>query len=422
MSSPAARRIRQFVGRKTVWHEFTGLAASTGSVNLGQGFPTWPPPAFATDALVAAARSGAHHTYSRSAGAPRLVRALAGRYSSSLGRRVDAEKEVVVTAGATEALFNALQGLVDPGDEVVLFAPAFDIYTASVETAGGAVVAVPYRPAPPERGGWAVDMDELERAISPRAKVLLLNSPANPSAVVWDAAQLEALAAVVRRHPRLVVVSDEVYEHIVFQGAAHVPFASLPGMYDRTVTVSSAGKVFSTTGWKVGWAVGPPALVEPVAIMKQWTSFSTCSVVQEAVAAALEACEDPYEGHSSYLEFVRAEYTRKRGILLDGLAAAGLHPLPPQGSFFVLAQTDRVRVPERFLVDERGLPVPRDFAFCRFMASEVRVVAIPPSAFHTPENAGMAAGLARFAFCKTDEELHEACRRMLGLRAFLAEK
>lgn len=423
ISARASRRIAPFVGRPTVWHEFAALTKRTGSVNLGQGFPSWPPPKFIADALAdAAAASSPHHSYSRSAGSPELVRALGESYTRRIfggpaaapaagPAGVDADTEVVVTNGATEALYLSFQAFVDPGDEVILLTPAFDIYSASVAVAGGTVVSVPYG-ADGDR--WTIDFAALERAFTPRTKMIVLNTPHNPTGKVWTRDELGRLAGIVARNPQAVVVSDEVYEHIVFGGARHELFASLPGMWERTVTISSAGKFASVTGWKVGWAVGPRELVEPIAAMKCWTSFSTCSVAQHAVAVALDRCAEPFEGHDSYLAWLRAEYTRKRRILVDGLTACGLNPMPPDGSFFVMARTGGVEVPAEY----RGDGVPRDLAFCRFLAERVGVVAIPTSAFHDAADAGRADSVARFAFCKTDEELVEASRRLLELRSF----
>jgi N-succinyldiaminopimelate aminotransferase len=412
-----AQRMAQF-GNETVWQEFSPLAAREGAINLGQGFPDWPSPEFVKDAMRQAMADNANQ-YCRSAGLPALAQALAKRYSAYLGREVGWETEVTVGVGASETLFALMQALVDPGDEVLLISPAFDIYSAQVQMAGGVSRYVPLRPSgEPGAQRWVLDIAEFERAFSERTRVLVLNTPHNPTGKCFDADELAAIAEVVKRHPRVVVISDEVYEHMVYAPRRHLRMASLPGMWDRTVTVSSAGKTFSITGWKIGWAVGPERLVRGVVLTNQWVQYSVSTPSQHAVALCLEAADRPYEGCANYYEWLNAQYARKRDVLARGLRAAGLEPIMPEGGFFIIADTSGVAVPAHHMaVTTKAAPVMRrDWALCRHLTIDVKVAAIPPSAFFEDRDKDIAKNIVRFAFCKEDASLEEACRRLLKLK------
>ena len=419
-------RLQPF-GAQTVWQEFTPLAKQLGAINCGQGFPDWPAPPFVKEALCRAVHEDANQ-YARSAGLPALCEALAARYSPLLGRQLDWESEVTVGVGSSECLYACMQALLDPGDEAVLISPAFDIYAAQVSMAGGSCVYVPLRLAPGSGGGggdtqeWTLDMAELRAALTPRTRVLLLNTPQNPTGKVLTRGELEAVAAMLADFPRVVVVSDEVYENMLYDGREHVRMATLPGMWARTLTVSSAGKTFSVTGWKVGWVIGPAPLVRGVIVTNQWVQFSVSTPAQLAIAYAFERAAAPYEGHASYYSWLAAEYARKRATLCAGLRAAGLPPITPQGSFFIMADTSAVEVPPAYLAQRSaacGARMRRDWAFCKFLAHEVGVIAIPTSAFYEERDKHLAEGVARFAFCKGDDSLEEACRRLRKLRAWL---
>jgi kynurenine--oxoglutarate transaminase/cysteine-S-conjugate beta-lyase/glutamine--phenylpyruvate transaminase len=442
-----ARRLEQF-GLETVWQEFSPLAVATGAVNLGQGFPDWPSPPFVKAAHCASQERDANQ-YCRSAGLPALVQALARKYSRLLGRAVDWETEVTVGVGASETLFATMQSLVDPGDEVVLISPAFDIYAAQVAMAGGVARYVPLRLVEPSGGGdpaWKLDMAELRAAFTSRTRVLLLNSPHNPTGKVFSRAELGDIAAVLADFPAVVAVSDEVYEHLVYDGAEFTRIATLPDMADRTISISSSGKTFSCTGWKIGWAVGPAHLIAGIILTNQWVQYSVSTPSQAAVAAMIEAAEEPYEGFSNYYAWLLDQYTRKRDILVSGLRSAGLRPVSPEGGFFIIANTTNYDVPEKFMaLKTKAAPVMRrDWAFCRFLTEDIKVAAIPPSAFFEGSRAtfdralfrnafvsahpvhshpsfadkdkDIARDIARFAFCKQDASLHEACKRLLALR------
>jgi N-succinyldiaminopimelate aminotransferase len=373
----------------TVFAEMTRLAQVHGAVNLGQGFPDFDGPDFLHEAAIRAIREG-RNQYCPTGGVPELARAVA-RHQERFWGLAYAPEEVTVYAGATEAIFAALQALCDPGDEVVLFEPFYDSYLAAVTMAGGVarVVTLRDRGAEGDGGaGFAYDPAELAAAVGPRTRAILVNSPHNPTGKVFSWAELEPLAALARKHD-LIVVSDEVYEHLVYEGE-HVPVASLPGMRERTVTISSAAKTFSVTGWKIGWSCAPPELTRPLQAAHQFITFCNGTPFQYAVAEALAAGD-------GYYETLRAEYRGRRDRLCTGLEAAGFGVRRPAGTYFVMA-------------DIRPLGFDDDIAFCRALPERAGVAAIPPSSFYRNRDAGRH--LVRFAFCKTDAVLDEAIRRL----------
>jgi len=362
-SITTATRLKGF-DAPTVWMEFTPLAVSLGAVNLGQGFPDWETPDFVKEAMSRAVAAN-HNQYCRSAGDPELVATLAAHYSPLLGREVDALSEVTTSVGATEALYALMQAVINPGDEVVLLEPAFDVYAAQVQMAGGVSKFVPLEL---REGAWTLDMQRLEAQIGERTKLLLINTPHNPTGKVFSRAELEQVAAILRRHPHVTAVCDEVYEKLVFDGLQHVRLASLPDMWERTVTVSSCGKTFSCTGWKVGWAYGAAHLIKPIALANQWIQYCVSTPTCRAVAEILRESEKPYRGHASYFAYVCSEYQRKRDHLAASLRAARLVPTVPQGGFFIIADT-AAYAPTREHFELPGpdgsSPVSRDWAFAR---------------------------------------------------------
>jgi kynurenine--oxoglutarate transaminase/cysteine-S-conjugate beta-lyase/glutamine--phenylpyruvate transaminase len=305
---------------------------------------------------------------------------------------VDWETEVTIGVGASETLYATMQALLDPGDEAVLICPAFDIYAAQVQMAGGVCKYVPLRSsaegsAEPASSQWRLDMAELRAAFSSRTRLLLLNTPHNPTGKVLSAAELSDIAAILEDFPQCVVVSDEVYEHMIYDGRPFTRMATLPGMADRCLTISSSGKSFSCTGWKIGWAVGPAALIKGIILTNQWVQYSVSTPSQFAVASVLEEAEAPVAQFSSYYAWLLAEYVRKRDILMAGLRAAGLSPIAPEGGFFIIADTSNIEVPEEFMKGSTKAAriMRRDWAFCRFLTLQLKVAAIPPSAFYDGE-------------------------------------
>jgi N-succinyldiaminopimelate aminotransferase len=362
----------------TIFTEMSALAERTGAINLGQGFPDEDGPAEMLEAVAAAVRAG-HNQYAPLAGVPALRRAIAAHQARFYGLEVDPDDGVQVTFGATEAIAATMLGLLDEGDEFVVFEPLYDSYAAAIALAGGRRRVVTLRPP-----DWSFDPEALRAAVTPQTRLLLLNSPHNPTGKVFSRAELDLVAAVCREHD-LVAVTDEVYEHLVFEGE-HVPLATLPDMAERTLTISSLGKTFSVTGWKTGWASGPPALVAGVRAAKQFLSFAGGTPFQHAGAAAL-ALPDAF--YAAFADDLKA----KRDRLCAGLEAAGLEPLRPAGTYFVNAG-----------VDGDGA------AFCRDLPARAGVVAIPTSVFYDDPEAG--ASLVRFAFCKRHEVIDEAAARL----------
>jgi N-succinyldiaminopimelate aminotransferase len=370
----------------SIFAEMTQLAVRHQAVNLGQGFPDFDGPDFVKEAAVAAIRAG-HNQYCRTSGLPELVRAIAAHQRRFYGLDYDPETEVTVYAGATEGICATLQGLLEAGDEVVLFEPFYDAYPAALAMAG-AVPRVVTLGGPEFR----YDPAALEAAVGPRTRALLLNSPNNPAGKVFGRDELAHIAEVCRRHD-ILAITDEVYEHIVFEGE-HVPLASLPGMRERVVTISSTGKTFGLTGWKIGYSCAPPAISAALRTAHQFITFCNATPFQHALVAALETGD-------AYYQALGADYRARRDRLCRGLAEAGFRVLTPAGTYFAQA-------------DIRTLGFEDDVDFCRELPARVGVAAIPTSAFY--RNRAEGRHLVRFAFCKTDATLDEAIRRLKGLR------
>eukprot|EP00128_Syssomonas_multiformis_P007640 Colp12_sorted_trinity150504_noHs@19470 len=409
-----ADRLKPYVKETTVWHVMTPLSIKHKSMNLGQGFPDWQPPEFVRQAAKDAIDGDANQ-YARSAGHLPLVNALAEVYSPVFERQLNPLEEIVVTVGVTEGIYAAMSAFINPGDEVIVMEPFFDIYVPQVTMFGGVVKFIPLRPQYPDPNGalsaqdWKLDINELKSLITDKTKAILINNPHNPIGKVFTRSELEEIADVVRAHPRMLVFSDEVYEHIIFPEAGeYTRFATLPGMYERTLSFSSAGKTFAVTGWKIGWIIGPKELVKALFCAQAWIQFSIATPLQDAVARALLEAQKPYEGYPTYYKWLQAMYLQKRTLLVDALNKAGLRPIVPAGSFFTFADTSRANVPQSYVDAEAT----RDYAFCKWLTIDVGVTAIPPSAFYIEELKPLAENVARFAFCKQDATILEAGNRL----------
>jgi N-succinyldiaminopimelate aminotransferase len=366
----------------TIFSEMSALAVRTGALNLGQGFPDVDgPPAVIAEA-VAALQHGANQ-YAPGVGIPALREAVARHQHRHYGIELDPDSEVVVTTGCTEGVAAALLGLVDPGDEVVVLEPYYDSYLAMIQMAGGV-----RRPVTLRAPDFRLDVDRLRAAVTARTRFVLLNSPHNPSGCVLTPEELAAVAEVAIEHD-LVVITDEVYEHLTYD-VAHVPLATLPGMWERTLTLSSAGKSYSFTGWKVGWATGPAELVGAVLAAKQWLTFTSGSPLQPAVAVALD-------DHADFPGRLAADLHVRRDLLCDGLRAAGLEVFVPDGTYF--ASTD---------VSDLGWTDGREF--CLALPERAGVVAIPAQAFY--DDAAAGRHLVRWAFCKERDVIEVGVRRL----------
>ncbi len=383
-SAPVTHRAQRLEGiPRTIFSEMSALAVRTESLNLGQGFPDVDGPAPVVEVAVAAMRGG-RNQYPPGFGVPELREAIARHQERCYGVGLDPTTQVVVTTGATEAIAAAILGLVDPGDEVVMLEPYYDSYVANVAMAGGV-----RRPVTLRAPDFRLDAAALRAAVTPRTRLLLVNTPHNPTGTVLTREELQSIADVAIEHD-LLVVTDEVYEHLVFDGGSHVPLATLPGMAGRTLTVSSAGKMFSFTGWKVGWATGPAELVATVEAAKQWLSFSSGAPLQPAIAHALDHEQGFFAELTSSLQ-------DRRDLLCAGLAKLDLDVFVPQGTYFVVTDVRRYGF-------EDGM------AFCRALPERARVVAIPCQGFYDDQEEG--AHLVRWAFCKEPSVIEEGLRRL----------
>jgi len=386
MGDYLAKRVAGF--GTSVFTEMSRLAVQHGAVNLGQGFPDFAGPDFVKEAAIQAIRADLNQ-YAVSHGALRLRRAIAETWQRAYGRAVDPETEVSVGSGATEVILDAILALVNPGDEVILFEPFYDSYLPDVLMAGGIPRFITLQPP-----DWHFDRQALADLFTTRTRLILINTPHNPTGKMFSRAELSFIGSLCQRHDALAL-TDEVYEQIRFDGVEHVPMATLPGMWERTLTVNSTGKTFSMTGWKIGYAVGPPALNQAVRTTHQFVTFATSTPFQEAMATAMETAT-----RLGYYDQLRREYTARRDILAGALKAAGLTTLPVQGSYFLLA-------------DVQAMGFADDVSFCRYLTAEIGVAAIPPSAFYA--DTARAPLLARFCFAKKDETLRAAAERLQRL-------
>lgn len=388
MPSPA-QRVSTF--GTTIFTEMNQLAQQYQALNLGQGKPDFDTPSDILQQLIHYLQTGQHNQYAPGPGTPLLRQAVADHAQRFYGLSVDPVDGVVVTAGATEAIFASVLGLVDPGDEVIVFEPFYDSYVPNLIMANATPVYVPLYPP-----DWTFDSDELRAAFSKRTRALILNTPQNPTGRIFTHEELAQIAQLCIEHD-VMVISDEVYEHLTFAPEKHTPIATLPGMFERTVTISSAGKLFSATGWKIGWVYGPADLVAAVGRAHQFITFAVHHPTQETVAYALNL-PDTY-----YSEF-QAMYTAKRQLMMDALDAGGLTYRVPEGTYFLLANYRDVF---------QGTPM----EFARHLIRAAGVVCIPPESFYSQQHAHIGQGYVRFAFCKSDEMLQEVQQRLAKLRS-----
>jgi aspartate/methionine/tyrosine aminotransferase len=417
-NAQAAERVRNF--GTSIFAEISALAVQTGAVNLGQGFPDFAGPEWVKQAAIEAIGAD-QNQYAPYLGLPRLREAVAATWQAHGWGSVDPAHEVTVTSGATEALFGAMQALLDPGDEVVLFEPFYDAYVPDITMAGGVPRFVRLHPPQKDEGrrmkdeplptepssspssfiphpssfSWWFDPADLKAAFSPRTRLVLLNTPHNPTGKVFTRAELALIAELAIAHDA-IVIADEVYDQLTFTTAAHVPIATLPGMWERTLTINSVGKTFSLTGWKIGYAVGPAALNAALRAAHQWVTFATATPLQAAAAVALEGALT-----NGYYASFRAEYAERLAVLRSVLTGAGLPTLPVEGSYFIMA-------------DISGTGFASDADFCRWLTRTVGVAAIPPSAFYADDT--NLPLLARFCFAKNLATLYAAADRLAALR------
>ncbi|MGH8913048.1 MAG: aminotransferase class I/II-fold pyridoxal phosphate-dependent enzyme [Acidimicrobiia bacterium] len=383
-AQPTADRLAPF--GVTVFSEMTALALEHDAINLGQGFPNWDGSDFVKEAALRSIEEGGHDQYPPSPGIPGLRQAIADRYGPLLGRSLDPATEITVTCGCTEALAASFLGVVNPGDEVILIEPFYDAYPVFVSMTGAVPRYLTLRPP-----SFDLDLDQLRSLFSPMTRAIVVNNPHNPTGRVFSDEELTEIAGLCVEFDA-IAITDEVYEEMVYEGD-HRRLATYQGMWERTLTLSSIGKTFSLTGWKLGWGIAPVALSEGLRSAHQFLTFTTPTPVQHGAVAAMGAPD-------SFFADLRAGYLKKRDLLADGLESVGFEVHRPQGTYFMMAGFDRFGSGD-------------DRAFCRHLAESARVVAIPPSVFyHRPED---GSSLIRFAFCKDEEILTEAIDRLSTL-------
>ncbi|KAK4473272.1 hypothetical protein MN116_004441 [Schistosoma mekongi] len=430
MILPAARILKQ---KPSIWVEINLAVAKYKPINLGQGFPDILPRQHVLESLNILGRPDVNpflHQYTRSMGHPRLVNVLSKLYTSFLrcdrrlytecgsfrvdtfepDREIDPFKEVIVTVGAYGSLYAAISALVDPGDEVIIMEPSFDCYTPMTLMAGGVPIYVPLLPQLNEGDKltsdcWKLDIKELESKITSKTKVLLLNTPHNPLGKVFSREELETIANVCIRH-NLVCISDEVYEWLVFPPNQHIKIASLPGMWSRTLTIGSAGKTFSVTGWKLGWTIGPANLIQAMQLHQQNTVYTCPTPLQEAVARSLEIELPLLNTHESYFKEMCSLIEPKGCNMVQKLNEIGMIAVRPTGGYFLIADISKLNVPLDELDKNESLSY--DVKFNNWMMQNKGVSAIPMSVFYSPSNQHLGSKYLRFCFFKEDSTLNSA--------------
>ncbi|KAL3871253.1 hypothetical protein ACJMK2_039260 [Sinanodonta woodiana] len=420
MSAKLADRLKGT--EKNIWVDFGKLAAEHKALNLGQGFPDYPPPQHVVNELVKAitGNNSLIHQYTRSYGNPHLVNTLAKLYGPFLGRDIDPMNEITISVGAYGILFCAVQGLINPGDEVIIIEPFFDCYEPMVMVAGGKPVFVPLRPA--EKGGmlssadWKLDPEELSSKFSSRTKAIIVNNPNNPLGKVFSRDELEMIADLCKKHD-VICISDEVYEWMVYEGNKHIKIATLPGMWERTITVGSAGKAFSVTGWKLGWGIGPAQLIKCLQVLHQNCIYTCPTPIQEAVASGLDY-EITQLNHPEkcYLYTLAKELLPKRELLAKSLSDFGMIPTIPEGGYFMMADISKLN----FEIPDDGTDDPYDFKFVRWMTKEKKFTAIPTSAFYSRNHRSLGEKFVRFCFIKDDKTLQKAGELLRDWKTSLA--
>ncbi|KAJ3818298.1 pyridoxal phosphate-dependent transferase [Lentinula raphanica] len=401
-----------------VWSIYNVANLPADCINLGQGYMNFAPPEWVKKAAEEALGTVAANHYSHPKGRMRLRQAIKKVYDPQLQRELDVEKEILVTSGANEGQYSVFTAFLEQGDEVIMFEPFFDQYLASVTFNGGVPIYVPLHPPANASGKfssdeWKINPEELRAAITPRTKMIIVNTPHNPVGKVFTRAELEMIAALAKEF-NLMVMADEVYDTLVFDGKEHVRIATLPGMWDRTVTVGSAGKSFAATGWRVGWLIGPEYIIRPTLAASTRIVFCSNSPLQEAAAAGLEQVQE-----RRFFETQTAQYAERRDILTGCFDMLGLPYTNPEGSYFILLDISRVKFPDDYPFPQSVLGRGRDFRACWFIAIEIGVSSIPVSEFYCIEHANIGEVYARFSFCKDVDTLRQASERLKKLKQYI---
>lgn len=406
---PAERLVQT---KPSIWVEFTALATECKAVNIGQGFPDSPVPQFVADILKDVSSHPERtdwHQYTRGFGHPRLVKVLAELYSQLLGQQIDAQTNVLITVGAYLSLYYVFTGWLNHGDEVIVLEPAYDCYVPQVRMAGGVPVPVQLKLSPNAKtsADYCIDLSAIERKISSRTKMIVLNNPHNPTGKLFTRKELEGIASIASRR-NLLVVADEVYEWHVYPGHDMIRFASLPGMFERTITIGSAGKAFSVTGWKLGWSIAPAELLAPLKAVHQNCVFTCSTPTQEAVARSFERELEIFRTapERSYLKTVlSSELVAKRDRMASMLQQAGIRPIIPDSGYFMMGDFSALDGPFKLAAEGDD---PLDFRFVRWLCREKKLATIPPSAFYSDQFRKSNESMIRVCFFKTEKTLDEA--------------
>ncbi|XP_003742592.1 kynurenine--oxoglutarate transaminase 3 [Galendromus occidentalis] len=395
---------------ESVWVEFGQLALEVKPVNLGQGFPDMPPPESVAKPLREAVSKDGNfllHQYTRGFGHPRLVNALAGLYGRLTGHKINPNTEVLITVGAYEALFCVFMGLVNPGDEVIIIEPFYDCYEPMVRMAGGVPVFIPLKLKTQNEtissADWVLDPKELASKFSSKTKLIVINTPHNPLGKVFSKEELTVIADLCKKHD-VVAVMDEVYEWIVYGGKTHFRMNTLPGMWERSITIGSAGKTFSVTGWKTGWAYGPANLMRALQLVHQNSVYTCATPIQEAIAIGLEIETEKIGQNGSYWKELAEELEPKRDRICKFLQSVGMKPTVPEGGYFLIA--DYTQFAKN--IDVSGFTGTPDSQFAKWLSTTHKLQGIPPSAFYSEEHKSYAKDYIRFCFFKQDSTLAQA--------------
>ncbi|CAH1101417.1 unnamed protein product [Psylliodes chrysocephalus] len=395
----------------SVWNEYIQMAIDYKPLNLGQGFPDYPPPQYIMDTLgqVATKSDPILHQYTRGFGHPRLVRALSKLYSKLVGRQINERTEIVTTSGAYEALFSAISGHTDVGDEVIVIEPFFDCYEPMIKYAGGTPKFIPLRLKEvaerlPTSADWVLDKKELENLFNEKTKIIILNTPNNPLGKVFSMEELTHIADLCKKW-NVLCISDEVYEWLVYKPHKHIRIATLPGMWERTITIGSAGKTFSVTGWKVGWAYCPANLMKNLQMVHQNSVYTGVTPIQESVAIAFEKEMERLDSEECFFNSLSKELEAKRDYMAKVLVDVGMRPTVPDGGYFMIADWSPLESKVDLTAEKDKY---KDYRFTKWMSKKVGLQGIPPTVFYSTANKHLVENYVRYCFIKKDETLQEA--------------